>query len=318
MWIQGKEYISSKRGSELSGYAQDYIGQLARKGLIDAQRVGGLWFISMTSLTEYKSNAETYVPQPPERKEVRDAETLVSFDGNDHVSAARAAKITGYHPDYVGQLARSGAIISRQVGNRWYVDRAAILAHKQEKDSLLGAVQAQSVGISRSNAHEAQNALQTLYNGPGPLLTYTRDDGDLLPVLSKSGRSADGQEPDNDYRDETEHVVPIRAIHTSAQQRPPAPRTAKVSKISRGRTPEKTIYTGTFRALAGAALTIVIVLSFGFATLKSNSLYSSNVTPGGSVVERNALPASAMAALQRLGTFFKELLTKEIIYKRAN
>ena len=31
MQIEGKPYISSKRASELSGYAQDYIGQLARK-----------------------------------------------------------------------------------------------------------------------------------------------------------------------------------------------------------------------------------------------------------------------------------------------
>src|SRR3989344_9003329 len=152
MFIQGKAYISSKRASELSGYAQDYIGQLARKGLIDAQRVGGLWFVSQASLTEYKSNADRYTPQLPQKKEAPDVSSLISFDGKDPVSASRAAKITVYHPDYVGQLARSGAIISRQVGNRWYVDRAALLAHKKEKDGLLGAVQAQSVGISRSDA----------------------------------------------------------------------------------------------------------------------------------------------------------------------
>src|SRR3990167_8328737 len=67
------------------------------------------------------------------KKDSVDADSLVSFDGKDHISASRAAKITGYHPDYVGQLARSGAIISRQVGNRWYVDRAALLSHKKEK-----------------------------------------------------------------------------------------------------------------------------------------------------------------------------------------
>ncbi len=67
--LEGKEYISSKRASELSGYAQDYIGQLARKGLIHAQRVGGLWYISMASLVGYKTKADDYVPQQPERKE---------------------------------------------------------------------------------------------------------------------------------------------------------------------------------------------------------------------------------------------------------
>src|SRR3989344_3657610 len=77
MWLEGKEYISSKRASQLSGYAQDYIGQLARKGLIDAQRVGGLWFISMASLSEYKSHADAYVPQLPAKK--RDT-TLITWD----------------------------------------------------------------------------------------------------------------------------------------------------------------------------------------------------------------------------------------------
>src|SRR3989338_297072 len=196
MWIQGKEYISSKRASDLSGYAQDYIGQLARKGLITAQRVGGLWFVSMASLTEYKSHAETYVPQPPEKKDVADPDSLVSFDGKDHFSASRAAKITGYHPDYVGQLARSGAIISRQVGNRWYVDRAALLAHKKEKDGLLGAVQAQSVGISRSDASilGSEDTHGSHYNGPGPLLTYTSDDRDLLPAMEKTEQISAPQE----------------------------------------------------------------------------------------------------------------------------
>ena len=41
--IGDENLISSKRAAESSGYAQDYIGQLARKGLIEARRIGGLW-----------------------------------------------------------------------------------------------------------------------------------------------------------------------------------------------------------------------------------------------------------------------------------
>ena len=40
--LEGREYISSKRASEITQYSQDYIGQLARGGVIDAKRVGGL------------------------------------------------------------------------------------------------------------------------------------------------------------------------------------------------------------------------------------------------------------------------------------
>src|SRR3989344_4642516 len=156
LFLSGKTYVSSKRAADTSGYAQDYIGQLARGGLIDAQRVGGLWYVSMESLSGYKKNADTYQPQPPQTGEnqVPDAESIVSFDGKDYVSAGRAAKITGYNQDYIGQLARRGAILSRQIGNRWYIDRDALVSHKTEKDKMLGAVQSASVGISHAIAPE--------------------------------------------------------------------------------------------------------------------------------------------------------------------
>lgn len=308
MWIQGKDYISSKRASELSGYAQDYIGQLARKGLIGAQRVGGLWFVSMDSLTEYKSHVEAYVPQLPERNDAPDVDSLVSFDGKDHVSSARAAKITGYHPDYVGQLARTGAVISRQVGNRWYVDREAILSHKHEKDGLLAAVQAQSVGIARSSNPEAGGeAPQTRYNGPGPLLTYTRDDRDLLPQIEKSTSVMEEE------RVGEKHMVPIRVL----PKREILQHTPHVKHVkSPGRVHGKTIYYGTFKSLAAAALTIVIVLSFGLVTLKNGSFYTTTTNPSGTAAERNMLAGAATAAFEWMSKFAQNLLVQELIYRR--
>lgn len=312
MWLEGKEYISSKRASELSGYAQDYIGQLARKGLVDAQRVGGLWFIFVPSLTEYKTHADTYVPQIPDRKQPIEADSLISFDGKDHISAARASKITGYHPDYVGQLARTGAIISRQVGNRWYIDREGILAHKREKDGLLGAVQAQSVGIVRNEAISSAHAPEGTQNDPGAFFTYTRDDGELLPVLKKPPQV---EESHVAYETEAEsdqtHVVPIRTIRARS-----APMHATVTS-RKVQTPGKTAHFGTFRNLAAAALTIVIVLSFGFATLKNSSIYGVNTTGTGSIVQRNAFTAGAAEALSWIGRFLENFLVTELVYKRG-
>ncbi len=337
MWIQDKEYISSKRASELSGYAQDYIGQLARKGLIAAQRVGGLWFISMDSLTEYKSHADAYVPQLPEKKVAPDADSLVSFDGKDHISASRAAKITGYHPDYVGQLARSGAIISRQVGNRWYIDREGILAHKNEKDRLLGAVQAQSVGldrrpfgrsptgepmaegISRSSAStlSGEDVHGSRYNGPGPFLTYTRDDRDLMPVLNAPESSLPSSY--EGFRDSQKDArisvsVPIRVLPRKETLHHTHP--VKHVKLGSG-THGKTIHYGTFRGLAAAALTIVIVLSFGFVTLKKSSVYTTNTTPSGSVIQRSTFAAGAASAFEWIAEFARNFLVKELVYKRT-
>lgn len=322
--IEGKEYISSKRASELSGYAQDYIGQLARKGIIDAQRVGGLWHISMSSLMEYKSHADTYVPQQPERKEAPDFDSLVAFDGKDHISASRAAQITGYHPDYVGQLARSGAIISRQVGNRWYVEREGILAHKNEKDRLLGAVQAQSVGISRNNVASVpvEEAHTSNYSGPGPFLTYTTDDGDLLPVMQKAKQASEHTESRMPYFEEKdlvkEYAVPIRKVRpmTTYVHAHSGHRSVQAHNSARVRAPGKTIYKGTFRNLATAALTIVIVLSFGFVTLKNSSVYGTKSSPSGLASERGVLTAGAAGAFEWIGQFLQNFLVKDLVYKR--
>ncbi len=318
MWLEGKEYISSRRASELSGYAQDYIGQLARKRLVDAQRVGGLWYISMPSLQGYKDNAGAYVPQQPEQSQPVDVESLVSFDGKDHISAARAAKITGYHQDYVGQLARSGAIISRQVGNRWYVDRDGILAHKREKDGLLGAVQAQSVGVTRSGPFPVKDVPQDSYAGAGPFLTYTRDTGDLLPVFDKQEQELVAQNteksepPEGEF--DREYTVPIRVL----PEREILHHVRHVNHVKSGGSAHgKTIYYGTIGKLAAAALTIVIVLSFGFATLKDSSIYGTNVIRGASVTQRNTLTASAVEALRQAGDLLNRLLSTELVYKRG-
>jgi len=315
--LEGKEYISSKRASELSGYAQDYIGQLARAGHIDARRIGGLWYISMQSLQGYKGQAETYKPQPPERIQQIDPDSLVSFDGKDYISAARAAKVTGYHQDYVGQLARSGAIISRQVGNRWYVQREALLQHKKEKDALLGAVQSQSVGIVR---HDVAGIVQEKQSAPiigyeEPYLTYTRDDAELFPTLSTPQivHSEASSEEDllEDPRDSRGNPIPIRVVEREKVLRhiPHARPTAPVRK-----NPKKAIVYGT---LAGAALTVVIVLSFGFSTLKNSSTYAINSLGQSSPVSKNALTASAASAFARVGDVLERWLVPELVYRRT-
>lgn len=48
--IQGKKYISSKRASQLTGYAKDYIGQLARGGKLPGTRVGRAWYVDEEAL----------------------------------------------------------------------------------------------------------------------------------------------------------------------------------------------------------------------------------------------------------------------------
>jgi hypothetical protein len=47
-----------------------------------------------------------------------------------YVSSKRAALITGYAKDYVGQMCREGRIEARLVGRNWYVREAALRDHR--------------------------------------------------------------------------------------------------------------------------------------------------------------------------------------------
>ena len=59
-----------------------------------------------------------------------------------YISSKRAAKITGYAKDYVGQLCREGRVEARLVGRNWYVLESAIREHRfgSEQNSKDSAV----------------------------------------------------------------------------------------------------------------------------------------------------------------------------------
>jgi len=209
--LGGTIYISSKRAAEITGYTQDYIGQLSRGGSIAAQRVSGLWYVIEASLNEYKLRADEYKPEPPKGPHhAIEMEAVVSFDGKNYISAQRAAKVTGYHHDYVGQLARSGKLLSRQIGNRWYVDREGIVEHKKYNDSLLAAVQAESVGLSKDlNEISAPHADDDLH------FKYSDEPIELIPAKTEETFQ---EEDEAVVTDDIETEIPIRVIRKESQQ----------------------------------------------------------------------------------------------------
>ena len=316
--IGDKEYVSSKRASELSGYTHDYIGQLARGGQIDAQRVGGLWYVSMEPLLEYKKKTENEKPQPPSRLNTmqQDPGTLIFFDGKEFISANRTSELTGYTQDYVGQLARSGKILSRQVGNRWYVERDAILRHKKEKDALLAAVQAESVGISRSTVEPAEMATPEADSGDSDLhFMYTKDEGDLMPALQES-KDNEVFEYNEDSSVSRAHPIPIRVIDsrtaTTFEDRDSTIRPNPAD--SKERISGKTIF---LKSFTGLVLTIVIVLGVGFITFRATTaLYTLNTRSSGFEESGMGLVAGVAAALEDLSLLLERWLVSEILYRR--
>ena len=64
-----KKYISAKEASLLTGYSQDYIGQLARGNKIDSKRVNRIWYVSEESILNYKNfSNKLWLVSEPETK----------------------------------------------------------------------------------------------------------------------------------------------------------------------------------------------------------------------------------------------------------
>ncbi len=65
LYFNGKKYISVKRGSRITGYSPDYIGQLCRGGKLESRLIGKTRYVSVTSLNAYVSSlnlaSKTYV-----------------------------------------------------------------------------------------------------------------------------------------------------------------------------------------------------------------------------------------------------------------
>ncbi len=322
MVIEGKQYFSSKRASDLSQYTQDYIGQLARSGAIDAHRMGGLWYVSMESLHAYKEN-----PVPPSlasgdkdtdlsRRNTNDV--LVSFDGRDYISANRASKITGYNQDYIGQLARGGKILSRQLGKRWYIDRDGIIAHKDEKDALLASVQRDSLGIP------LHAGLQD--TSPAPSLYYSVDNGSHLlpPLADKIGNKkidtittkADLDTSfleDEENNSHLQHQIPIRLSRpVQVREQSPRPTYRKTKRNpTKGYTRRQHMITITLTSFG-----IVAILSLSYFSLKSGSVHALTRNIQLQRMASSVAMSNVRDAIDVLASKIEDLIVPELSYSR--
>ena len=303
--VEGVTFTPSKLAAASSGYTQDYVGQLCRGGHINAQRIGGLWFVSMDSLLSYKAKAEEFKPQPPVHKQANEPDSLITFDGKDYISAARTAEITGYHQDYVGQLARTGTIMARQVGNRWYVDREKILAHKAEKDALLAAVQSESVGLASTKLISKPIVSSVVTPDIGDAyFKYSDENADLVPVLKSTEDIAVGENHITEKIEEpSSTVIPIRRV---------APIKAYPYEKQVNGQRKVPVTTRPYGLIATAAFTIVIVLVMGFSIVTEKK--SSYARAGGI----SAYTASVAAAFNKAGGILENVIVPELIYRKGN
>ncbi len=301
MEIDGVTYVCSRHAAKSFDYTQDYIGQLARSGQVEARRVGGMWYLSLESLKNYKESANAYVPHPPALKKESKDESLVSLEGKNYVSAAHASEMTGYHQDYVGQLARTGTIESRQIGDRWFVDPEDIRRHKSEKDALLATVQSRSVGISTERAeHETEKLIDNRFSSDGPYFTYTPEAGKSMPELSP--------------RQQMDHTALLpritldkRSIATQQRERSPL----AISHSSRHKEKDTGRPLRFLMPVAAAAI-IVLVITVGVSAIRINTSYA--VAGHAPFIDE---VSSVGIAARSIGSFLERILAPSVDFYRS-
>ncbi len=137
--FQGKKYISSKRASKVSDYSSDYIGQLCRAGKLEGKMFGHTWFVTEESLFAHQAisaSAESFKNRALNFKKPAASKTGPEDDSSadeiGRISARRAAEISGYSADYVGQLCRSGKLDAKMIGHTWFVTEQSVFAHMRK------------------------------------------------------------------------------------------------------------------------------------------------------------------------------------------
>lgn len=85
------------------------------------------------------------------------------LDDKKFISARKAAEITGYEQDYVGQLARMGRVLARQIGRAWFIEEQSLLSHKSE-----GRAKKKSKNISHEAAVASKDTFPSVESGDIP------------------------------------------------------------------------------------------------------------------------------------------------------
>ncbi len=131
----------------------------------------------------------------------------LTLNGEKYISSKRAAKITGYTKDYVGQLCREGKIIAQLVGRNWYVSEVSIHKHRFELESQ-SPLQTQTV--SKHIQHQ-DNVYHHIMNDS---IHYTRDDADIIPLQKKEPHNntehSQKKEIPQEVKQEIKHRAPLK------------------------------------------------------------------------------------------------------------
>jgi hypothetical protein len=142
------------------------------------------------------------------------AQDSLILEGIQYISSKRAADLTDYTKDYVGQLCRAKKVDAHLIGRNWYVSEEGILAHKRgegkhskkEKDTDENFVDEEPIELEMTSESESTDAPAT-----DEIKTDIAVDESELEEETDIKKENELEESVN----EGEYVVPVRRVGTA-------------------------------------------------------------------------------------------------------
>lgn len=92
----------------------------------------------------------------------------LTIEGKTYISSKKAAKITGYAKDYVGQLCREGRVEAKLVGRSWYVYEPSLNEHRfnDERKNKAAEAATNEIGEVAKNEEVVEKAEEDKESSP--------------------------------------------------------------------------------------------------------------------------------------------------------
>jgi hypothetical protein len=181
-------------------------------------------------------------------------EDEIVLAGKKYVSSKRAAEISGYAKDYVGQLCRGGKLSAKLIGRNWYIllDSLEKVSKKEDTEPKV----AHTGAPTTIHTHPRTTLLDDL----NP--SFYSDDTPLMPPVEKSVETARVSINEHNKEPKVTQLEP-----QTIQMKQPKEVSVHTDKQRHEEAPEEYIAAHAPFRFASSALVLLLILSFTIAGL---------------------------------------------------
>lgn len=133
-----------------------------------------------------------------------------------YISSKRAAAITGYAKDYIGQLCREGRVEAKLVGRSWYVYEPSLKKHRFKEEGA--AIEEVTPVENKEEAPAEISGLSEISNEQAILEDSPKYQAEETPILPNISTEKDSQEVPESEREQEVEEVDIPMERTSEVQ----------------------------------------------------------------------------------------------------